>query len=203
MHRISLLGCGYLGFPLALKLLGSGHHVKGSTTSLLKFKQLKKSGILPYLIHLENMDSLDFFESDILVLTLPFKKTFIDPNIYKEQIQIVCDQVMMSSIKHIVFTSSSSVYPKDKKLYLSSDNFIPTNARGKVLLECEKILNGLQDISVVTIRLGGIYGNGRSIKKDIKPRKLVSHKDALKLIENGINEIGSSSCINGFTNLIM
>ena len=29
MHKISLLGCGYLGFPLALKLLESGHNVKG------------------------------------------------------------------------------------------------------------------------------------------------------------------------------
>ena len=157
MYKISLLGCGYLGFPLGIKLLESGHHVKGSTTSLLKFKQLKKSGILPYLIKLESMDSLDFFESDILVLTLPFKKTFTDPVIYKDQIQIVCDQVRMSSIKHIVFTSSSSVYPKDKRLYISSDHFIPTNTRSEVLLECEKMLNALENISVVTIRLGGIY----------------------------------------------
>ena len=203
MYKISLLGCGYLGFPLGIKLLESGHHVKGSTTSLLKLKELKKSGILPYLIKLESMDSLDFFESDILVLTLPFKKTFIDPIKYKDQIQIVCDQVRMSRIKHIIFTSSSSVYPKDKTLYLTSDHFIPTNPRSEILLKCEKMLNALENISVGIIRLGGIYGYGRSIKKDIKPRKLVSHQDALKLIENGIDKIGTSSCINGFTSLIM
>ena len=203
MDKISLLGCGYLGFPLALKLFEKGYCVKGSTRSPVKFNHLKKSGIIPYLIDVDNMESLDFFESDILVLTLPFKRTFIDPKVYKEQIITICDKVRVSSIRHIVFTSSSSVYPKNNIKYLPTDDFIPVNTRSETLLECEEILNGLENISVAIIRLGGIYGFGRVIKKSVRPRRLVSHEEALKLIENGINEIGSSSCINGFTRLVM
>jgi len=203
MDKISLLGCGYLGFPLALKLFEKGYCVKGSTRSNVKFNQLKNSGIIPYLIDVDNMESLDFFESDILVLTLPFKRTFTDPNVYKEQITTISDKVRISSIKHIVFTSSSSVYPKNNIKYLPTDDFIPVNTRSETLLECEKILSGLENISVAIIRLGGIYGFGRLIKKSVNPRRLVSHEEALKLIENGINEIGSSSCINGFKRLVM
>ena len=109
----------------------------------------------------------------------------------------------MILVHHIVFTSSSSVYPKDNIIYSPSDKFQPTNLRAKVLLECEEILNELENISVVTIRLGGIYGAGRIINKSKKSRKLVSHKDALKHLENGINKLGSNECINGFTSIII
>ena len=198
MTTISLLGCGYLGFPLAIELIKKGYYVKGSTTTPTKLQQLKKAGIIPYLIRVDEDMNKDFFEADVLVLTLPFKKTFKDPNIYKNQIKVVCDSVLMSPIQHIVFTSSSSVYPKDSTIYSVSDNFEPPNLRAKVLLECEKTLNRLENISIITVRLGGIYGSGRLIKKSTKPRRLVSHKDALKHIENSIYRFGENHCINGF-----
>ena len=203
MKTISLLGCGSLGFPLALKLLQKGYYVKGSTKTPSKLQQLKKNGIIPYLINIDKMIPLDFYKADVLVLTLPYKKSFIDPKIYKNQIKTVCDHVRMSSIQHIVFTSSSTIYPKDSTIYSTSNNFIPTNLRAKVLIECEELLNKLDNISVITIRLGGIYGTGRLIKKSTKPRKLVSHKDALKHIENSIYRNGEDDCINGFSMLVI
>ena len=203
MKTICILGCGSLGFPLALNLLQKGYYVKGSTTTPLKLQQLKKAGVIPYLINIEKVQLSDFFEADILVLTLPYKRSFSDPNIYKNHITIVCDNLRASSIQHIVFTSSSSVYPKDNITYLTSDNFEPNNLRAKVLLECEEILNKLENISVVTIRLGGIYGDRRIIKKSRKPRRLVSSKDALQYIENGIDMVGSNNCINGFSMIVI
>ena len=59
METISLLGCGSLGFPLALDLLNEGYHVKGSTTTASKIYKLKQYGITPYLINIE--DVLDIF----------------------------------------------------------------------------------------------------------------------------------------------
>ena len=44
MTTISLLGCGYLGFPLAIELIKKGYYVKGSTTTPTKLQQLKKTG---------------------------------------------------------------------------------------------------------------------------------------------------------------
>ena len=84
MKTISFLGCGYLGFPLAVILLQKGYYVKGSTTTPLKLQQLKKAGIIPNLIRVDEDMNKDFFEADVLVLTLPFKKTFKDPNIYNQ-----------------------------------------------------------------------------------------------------------------------
>ena len=164
MKKISLLGCGRLGFPLAIKLLHEGYSIKGSTTTESKIQKLKKVGITPFLINISDDLPQDFFKADILVLTLPYKKTFTNPEIYKNQIKLVCEKVLKSCIQHIVFTSSSSVYPKDGRYYLTSDNFEPRNKRAEVLLECEQLLSRLKDVSVISIRLGGIYGEGRKIK---------------------------------------
>ena len=88
MKQISLLGCGKLGYPLAIKLLKQGYVIKGSTTTPEKMSKLKNSGIIPYLIDVNKKMNLDFFNSDILVLTLPYKKSFPDPKIYKKQINL-------------------------------------------------------------------------------------------------------------------
>ena len=53
--RISILGSGWLGLPLAQALLKEKHSIKGSTTSESKLDPLKSEGISPYLIKvLEN-----------------------------------------------------------------------------------------------------------------------------------------------------
>ena len=83
MQTISLLGCGKLGLSLALDLLNKGYHV-GSTTTASKIDKLKQSGITPYLINTEWFVESDFFNSDILVLTLQYKRSFSDPNEYKK-----------------------------------------------------------------------------------------------------------------------
>ena len=45
MKQISILGCGWLGLPLAKSLLEKGFSVKGSTTSLEKISVIENSGI--------------------------------------------------------------------------------------------------------------------------------------------------------------
>ena len=65
MQTISLLGCGKLGFPVALDLVNEGYHVKGSTTTASKIDKLKQYGITPYLINIEEFIEAEFFNSNI------------------------------------------------------------------------------------------------------------------------------------------
>ncbi len=78
MTQISILGCGWLGLPLAKALLENGFSTNGSTTSTDKLSVLKNLGIQPYLIALsenETVGSLnDFLEnSKILIIDVPPK----------------------------------------------------------------------------------------------------------------------------------
>ena len=40
-QRISILGCGWLGLPLAVELISKGYKVNGSTTSMTKVRELE------------------------------------------------------------------------------------------------------------------------------------------------------------------
>ncbi|MGO1586087.1 MAG: NAD(P)-binding domain-containing protein, partial [Mesonia sp.] len=51
-NKIAILGCGWLGFPLAQKLVKEGYHVKGTTTTSGKLEKLEEAGIQSFLISL-------------------------------------------------------------------------------------------------------------------------------------------------------
>ena len=74
--HISIIGCGWLGLPLAKQLTEKGYVVKGSTTSVEKLSLLKNYGIEPYLISIdeENIEGdmancLD--ASEIAIINIP------------------------------------------------------------------------------------------------------------------------------------
>jgi len=73
---ISILGCGWLGKPLAIKLIKKGNLVKGSTTSKHKFKEFDNLGIQPYLISLENLKENinDFLNTETRIKNITKKK---------------------------------------------------------------------------------------------------------------------------------
>jgi UDP-N-acetyl-D-mannosaminuronate dehydrogenase len=76
MKQISILGCGWLGLPLAKALVQNGFSIYGSTTSQEKLTVLKKSKIQPFLIALESDNVVgavkDFLqESKTLIIDLP------------------------------------------------------------------------------------------------------------------------------------
>ena len=74
--KIAILGCGWLGLPLAKSLLSKGYEVKGSTTSESKLDVLKNAGISPFQIQLEEHQIIgtieDFLkETNVLVIDIP------------------------------------------------------------------------------------------------------------------------------------
>jgi len=66
MTQISILGCGWLGLPLAKALLSNGFSVKGSITSTSKQSNLEMQGVLPFLMALQSKaierNSISFLE---------------------------------------------------------------------------------------------------------------------------------------------
>ena len=74
-NRISILGCGWLGLPLAISLYSRGYEIKGSTTTVDKIEKLKSAGIIPFILDLNNIksDITEFLASAILIIAVPLK----------------------------------------------------------------------------------------------------------------------------------
>ena len=54
--KIGIIGCGWLGLPLAKLFLKNDFLVKGSTTSKEKIKNLKSHNIEPHLIEITDTE---------------------------------------------------------------------------------------------------------------------------------------------------
>lgn len=164
--KISLLGCGWLGFPLALDLISLGFKVKGSTTSPEKMSLLKASGIDPFLVQfdhtLPNPDLIELLGSDILIVSIPpGRRTADGLNNYHQMGETLIEQIPKSSISKLIFISSTSVYPDSNTILSESSEISPETPSGRVIAEIEKSLLALP-IQVLVLRLSGLFGPGRS-----------------------------------------
>ena len=50
---IGILGCGWLGLPLAKQLLKEGYIVRGSTTQASKLDKIKRTGASAFIVRCE------------------------------------------------------------------------------------------------------------------------------------------------------
>lgn len=195
---ISVLGCGWLGFPLAVRLQETGYRIKGSTTTNKKLPILQQNGITPYLIDLpssfDDPDTESFWDTELLFLNIPPKvRQGKNGDTFLAIIEKIIHKVKEKQGSWIIFVSSTSVYPEKGGLISEKDTDPNNTSRpsGKVLLEAENLLKESR-IDTTILRPGGLYGYGRhpvhylSGKKNLsgalKPVHLIHQIDCLNII---------------------
>ncbi|MFM7018449.1 SDR family oxidoreductase [Flavobacterium sp.] len=201
MKQISILGCGWLGFPLAKSLLQKGYLISGSTTSENKIPMLHNAGITPFLICLseEKLEGeMDYFlkNSEILIIDIPPKlrgnaldtstalsKTFV------KKIQNLIPFIENSSVKKVLFVSSTSVYADENVTITEESITNPDTESGKQLLEAEVLLQSNENFQTTVIRFGGLIGADRH------PIQFLSGKTNIENPEAPINLIHQEDCI--------
>ncbi len=203
--KISILGCGWLGFPTGLHLQKKGATVKGSTTSEEKLEKLKKAGIDSWLIHITDQVECDtcneFWDADILYLNIPPGRSNKQKlRQYPGRIQAVANKVIEHGIDWVIFASSTSVYNKFGGL-TGEDEADPAHASsesGRILLRCEAYLQNQVQFDTTIIRFGGLYGYDRhpgnylAGKKDLadanKPVNLIHRDDCIHITDQIIEQ---------------
>ncbi|MBE8727522.1 SDR family oxidoreductase [Flavobacterium hungaricum] len=201
MTQISILGCGWLGFPLAKRLIEKGYSIKGSTTSENKLSTLESAGINPFLLIL-NSESvsenvIDFLaESEILIIDIPPKlnrKSEINAVStemeFVKKIQNVIPSIEKSSIKKVLFVSSTSVYGDQNELITEETIPNPETESGRQLLITENILLQNQNFETAVLRFGGLIGEDRH------PVKFLAGKENLENPDAPVNLIHQDDCI--------
>ncbi|WP_020528222.1 SDR family oxidoreductase [Flexithrix dorotheae] len=188
---VSILGCGWLGLPLAKKLVSLDYSVKGSSTSAEKLNSLKASGISPFLISISE-DEVEgeikqFLESEILIINIPPKRK--SPGAYVHQIQQLIPHIAASTIKNVLFISSTSVYPDTNTLVDENCVLPPEKASGKVLLEVEKIFQSNKHFQTTVLRFAGLIGPDRNPGRFLAGREIKVHPEAV------VNLIYLQDCI--------
>ncbi|MBF4517107.1 NAD(P)H-binding protein [Flavobacterium sp. ANB] len=201
MTQISILGCGWLGLPLAKKLIEKGHSVNGSTTSESKLSTLKESGINPFLVALESQsvsESINDFlsESEILIIDIPPKLRGNNAdsgdssrNIFVEKIEILIPFIEKSTVTKVLFVSSTSVYGDENTTITEETTANPETESGKQLLLAEAVFQKNQNFETTILRFGGLIGEDRH------PVKFLAGKENLENPDAPVNLIHQNDCI--------
>lgn len=198
MKQISILGCGWLGLPLAKSLIEKGFSIHGSTTSLEKIAVLEKTGISPFLITLsafevseETHDSMEKFlkNSEILIIDIPPKLRSDSSENFVTKIQNIIPFIEKSSIEKVIYVSSTSVYADDNSIITEETKPNPDTESGRQLLETEHLLQNNSNFETTIVRFGGLIGEDRHPIKFLAGRKNIENP-------NGpINLIHQIDCI--------
>ncbi|WP_394775527.1 SDR family oxidoreductase [Flavobacterium sp.] len=221
MTQISILGCGWLGLPLAKKLIEKGHSVNGSTASENKLSILENAGINPFLIILSDPETSvegmvenkrlsesinDFLDkSEILLIDIPPKLRGNNADsgdsprkIFLEKIENLIPFIEKSTIKKVLFVSSTSVYGDENGIITEETIPNPETESGKQLLLSEAILQKNQNFETTILRFGGLIGEDRhpvkflagkeNLENPDAPVNLIHQKDCISIIEQIINQ---------------
>ena len=201
MKRISILGCGWLGFPLAKKMVQNGFLVKGSTTSPQKIKMLKSFGIQPFLISLNENDIVGDFElflqkSDVLIIDVPPKLRGNQTENFVAKINNTISFIEKSTIQKVLFVSSTSVFADDNAVVSQYTVPNPETESGKQLLEVEQLLQSNSNFKTTIIRFGGLIGEDRN------PARMLAGKNNVSNPNAAVNLIHQQDCINSIIRIV-
>lgn len=201
--QISILGCGWLGLPLAEHLKQLNYQIKGSTTRKEKLENLEQKDILPYQLELSEKkisgNVKDFLKgSEILILNIPpgLRKQ-ANKNHFKE-IDTLLSSVKESDIKYLLFIGSTSVF-EDHVTFPSIENSSKANGSTKSaqqLIAVEELLKGTSKFNLSILRFGGLFDETRH------PAKFLAGKTGLSNPKAPINLIHKLDCIALITKII-
>ncbi len=197
-RHISILGCGWLGLPLAIDAIAKGSIVKGSTTTESKLEKLKSKGIIPYLIKLGDTSEetyIDFLsESEVVIINFPPRRISNIVAIYQEQIKSILPYI--STDQKILFISSTSVYQNINGEVSETLALSPEKESGKACAAVEQLLQEQLGNRVTIIRLSGLIGDDRL------PGRFLANKKEVQNGEAPINVIHRDDCI-GLINAVI
>ncbi|MDY8136613.1 NAD(P)-binding domain-containing protein [Aquimarina sp. 2201CG5-10] len=198
IKNISVLGCGWLGFPLAIDLISKGIQVKGSTTTESKTLKLQEQKITPFLLKLgeatEEIYSDFLLDSEVVIINFPPKRIPNIIEIYQQQIQSILSHI--SETQKVIFISSTSVYQNTNDEISEIIEIQPEKESGKAVAAVEQLLQKRLGDRLTILRLSGLIGYDRLPGRFLANKKNVQNGDA------PINVIHRDDCI-GLINAVL
>ena len=176
--KISILGCGWLGLPLAVHLIKEGFVVKGSTRSDEKNQVLQSKGVLPFLIDIDEEIAIDpdFFSTDVLVIAIPSKN--------RSGFERLIAHLSRTSVKKIIFVSATSVYGASQNAVKESNKTLDTP-----LARIEQLFVDVDYFDTTILRFGGLFGPGRNPGNFFKKGRVIQNPEGV------VNMIHQEDCI--------
>lgn len=198
---VAVLGCGWLGLPLAQKLLLQGYRVLGTTTTPEQLPVLTAAGIEPRLLQLgSNFTTSDethlvqwLRPANTLVINIPPRAAVAGG--YPQLLRPLHRAVAAARIKSVLFVSTSGVYPDEPRLMRENDAISTRDAASDVLRTEGHFVPRYGQWQSTVVRLGGLIGPDRPPGRFLAGRRNLPQGDAPTNLLHLTDAIGVLSTI--------
>ncbi|MCS7019719.1 MAG: SDR family oxidoreductase [Cytophagales bacterium] len=162
MQTISILGCGWLGMPLARRLSEMGYRVKGATRTPEKLAQIEAQGATACWVTLPAQNANDQLSEllvcDLLIINIPPQRRHAAFSAHEQHIDYLTAQMKkQQSRPHIIYVSSTSVYRDTHEVV--TENAALNSPQEDVIVYAEQLLHNQWGASI--LRCGGLMGYDR------------------------------------------
>jgi nucleoside-diphosphate-sugar epimerase len=178
---ITVIGSGWLGLPLARHLSDQGHRVAATTRNSSRLAEIIADGIAGYQMEVDrSIDSADapwLFGADVVVVTIPPSGA----GDYAAAARAIAAAAAAFGTRHLLFTSSTSVYPGLCRVVTEEDagasgaGDLKRNGPAVLAAEGEFAASG---VPVTVLRLAGLVGYGRHPARYMSGRRNIPAGDA-------------------------
>jgi len=193
MNKIGVVGCGWLGMPLAKHLATIYTRVKGTSRNTIKLEELQRNGVDAFLILLETNQIKGNFNAFIRDLdTLIIAVNASPTEEYYQKLDTLCKYVTKSEVKNIIFLSSTSVYENTNKVVDENESV----NQQSIYVRAENIFKKNPRFNTTILRLGGLIGEDRHPITSISGKILAQNPNV------PINLVHLKDCINIITLVI-
>jgi nucleoside-diphosphate-sugar epimerase len=189
--RISILGTGWLGQPLAQQLKQTDYQLKLATRSSKRFAQLSAINNENVQIDLDSLTNyteiMHFLDTDILVINITYKNL--------ENYQRFVELIEQSNIKHVLFVSSTSVYKNTQSVVTESAEFEDENS---VVLQIENVFRNGTNFTTTCVRMAGLvdarrhparfFKSGKTVPQAAAPINLIHLDDCIGVLRAVIEQ---------------
>jgi len=199
IQSISVLGAGWLGWPLAKHLKKISYAIKTSTTTPEKLNLLQIDELQPVLLIIDQgkitINDRSFFDTDLIILNIPPSRRRPDvESWYPTQIEAILDFAQNRGVPKILFIGSTSVYGDVNSVVTETSDLYPDTPSARGLIAAEKVLKKTYPGDSSTIlRMSGLIGGDRKAgrffagKRDVpegnSPVNLVQLEDCIGVID--------------------
>ena len=153
--KVSILGLGWLGLPLAKKCRQEGFEVSGSTTKTDKAKMLKHKGYDAVEWRMGEPLKKPLKKSDCYIINVPPSKV----EGYSEKLIALLAE--LPSRAFIIFCSSTSVYGQQNGILDEQSSLFADRKSGKELILAEEAIQERFEKRNCILRISGLIGPKR------------------------------------------
>lgn len=167
MKKVSIIGLGWIGHPLARFFKSNGIEVVGSTTSADKLDRIQSEGIAAVQFELKPFPQgrgyQALFQAEVLIVNIPPRSRTQEAEFYLEQLKFLRSMIDQSLVTQVIFVSSTGIYPEtpQETEYNENSPLSKETSGNPTLLKAEELMEKDRDFDLTIVRFGGLMGGDR------------------------------------------